>query len=118
MTACGEMKGSMPHYMLQVSYTPDAWRKLIETQEDRTKPIAQTIEKLGGRAVNTWFSFGDYDLVVIFQMPGNVNAAAFAMAAGAGGAVTKIKTTPLMEVSEGLAALKQAAASGYRPPGK
>ena len=108
----------MSHYMLQVSYTSDAWKKLLETQEDRTKPISQTIEKLGGRLLNTWFTFGDYDLVVIFQMPSNVSAAAFAIAAAAGGAVSTVKTTPLMETSEGLAALKQAAASGYRPPGK
>jgi len=42
-------------------------------------------------------------------MPDNVAAAALAMAFNAGGAVKTVKTTPLMSISEGIAAMKKAA---------
>jgi hypothetical protein len=51
-------------------------------------------------------------------MPGNVEAAAFSLAAAAGGAVRAIKTTPLMSTAEGIEALKKAAKSGYKAPTK
>jgi hypothetical protein len=51
-------------------------------------------------------------------MPSNVEAAAFSLAASAGGAVRSIKTTPLMSMAEGVEAMKKAAKSGYKAPGK
>jgi uncharacterized protein with GYD domain len=74
------------------------------------------IEKLGGRVVNAYFAFGDYDFVLITELPNNVSAAALAIAASAGGACKSVKTTPLMEAAEGLEALRKAATSGYRAP--
>ena len=49
-------------------------------------------------------------------MPGNVDIAAFAMAAAAGGGVKAIKTTPLMTVDEGREAMTKAGKSGYVAP--
>ena len=51
-------------------------------------------------------------------MPRNVEAAAFSLAATAGGAVKSIKTTPLLTMEEGMEAMKKAASSGYQPPKK
>jgi uncharacterized protein with GYD domain len=108
----------MAHYLIQSGYTADAWNKLVKNPEDRTEAIRPVIEKLGGKLEGSWFAFGEHDLVLIVQMPDNVSAAAFALAAAAGGALRSFKTTPLLEYSEGLAALKLASKSGYRPPGK
>jgi len=49
-------------------------------------------------------------------MPDNVSAAAFSMAASAGGALKAIKTTPLLTVQEGIEAMRKAADVEYRPP--
>src|SRR5689334_1622470 len=106
----------MACYLLQVSYTPQTWKTLIKSSQDRTKAIRPVVEKLGGSLEGAWFAFGDYDLVLVVQMPDNVSAAAFAVAAAAGGAVSTVKTTPLLTIPEGLAAMKKAARSGYRPP--
>ena len=48
-------------------------------------------------------------------MPDVISAAAMALAIGAGGSLKAQKTTPLLSVEEGLAAMKKAAASGYKP---
>jgi uncharacterized protein with GYD domain len=61
-------------------------------------------------------SFGESDVIALVQMPDNISMAAFAMAVAAGGACESVKTTPLMTVGEGQAAMKKAAASKYRPP--
>ena len=43
-------------------------------------------------------------------------AAAFSLAAAAGGAVKALKTTPLLTIDEGVAALRAAGGAGYQPP--
>ncbi len=80
--------------------------------------IRPVIERLGGRLESAHLSFGDYDVVVIAEMPDHVSASAFSLAASAGGGVKAVKTTPLMTVEEGIEAMKKAAGAGYRPPGR
>ena len=106
----------MAHYLVQVSYTPAAWAAMLKNPQDRNKAVQASIEELGGKIVGFWMAFGASDIVGIIQMPDNISAAAFAMAVSAGGACTSVKTTPLMEITDGMAAMKKAAASKYRPP--
>jgi uncharacterized protein with GYD domain len=106
------------NYLLQVAYSPEAWAGLIAQPHDRLDAVRPVVEKLGGKILQGWFAFGDYDLIAIVEMPSNVEAAAFSLAASAGGAVRAIKTTPLMSAAEGVEALKKAAKSGYKAPGK
>lgn len=106
----------MAHYLLQVAYTPEAWAAMVANPHDRLGVIRPVIEKLGGSIESAYFAFGDYDIITILQMPANVEAAAFSVAAAAGGAVRSIKTTPLLTVAEGIEAMKKAGSSGYRAP--
>ena len=78
--------------------------------------VRPAIEKLGGKIDSGWFAFGEYDLISIVQMPDNVSAAAFSLAATAGGAIKAIKTTPLLTLEEGMEAMKKATGTGYKPP--
>jgi uncharacterized protein with GYD domain len=105
----------MPSYLLQVSYSAEAWAAMIKKPQDRIEAVRKSIEKLGGTITAGWVSFGDYDVVAIFEMPDNVSAAAFAMAAAAGGACKAVKTTPLLSIDEARAAMLKAATSGYKP---
>jgi len=106
----------MAHYLLQVAYTPEAWATMIANPHDRLEMVRPVVEKLGGKIEHGWFAFGDYDIVSIIQMPTNVDAAAFSLAAAAGGAIKSIKTTPLLSTAEGVDAMKKAAACGYKAP--
>lgn len=106
----------MPHYMVQAAYTADAWRDLVKNPQDRAAALRPAIEALGGKLVSFYMSFGEYDALVIAEMPDNVSAAGVAVAASAGGAVKAIKTTPLMTVQEGMEAMRKAGQAGYRPP--
>ena len=108
----------MANYLLQIGYTPEAWASLIAQPHDRIEVVRPVVEKLGGKISHGWFAFGDYDIVTIVEMPGNVEAAAFSLAAAAGGAIRTIKTTPLLTIAEGIEAMKKAGKSGYKAPSR
>lgn len=108
----------MAHYLIQLTYTPEAWASLIKNPQDRTQVLKPVLDKLGGKFVSAYFSFGEYDLVGVIEMPGNLDAAGFAMAVAGGGACRTFRTTPLLTTSEGLDAMKKAAGIGYAPPSR
>lgn len=106
----------MAHYLLQVAYTSEAWANMVKNPQDRIGIVSKAAEKLGGKVEGGWLSFGDYDTVAILNMPDDITAAAFSMAAAAGGACKSLKTTPLLSPEEGIEAAKKAAKAGYTPP--
>jgi uncharacterized protein with GYD domain len=105
----------MPSYLVQVAYTPETVAAFVAQPQDRTDAISKVVKKLGGKPGKLYLSFGDYDVVGIYEMPDNVSAAAFALAISAGGACRSIKTTPLMTGDEAVAAMEKAGGSGYKP---
>ena len=106
----------MAYYMMQATYTPDAWGAMVKSPQNRIEALRPVVEKLGGKIDGGWLAFGEYDTVAICQLPDNVSAAALAMAASAGGALKAFKTTPLMTPDEAMAAMRKAAGVSYRPP--
>lgn len=105
----------MPSYLVQVSYSTESLAALIKKPQNRAEAVRKPVEKLGGKIEGFWFSFGDYDAVLIVQMPDNVSVAALSLAAGAVGACKCIKTTPLISLEDGLEAMKKAGTCGYKP---
>ena len=106
----------MPSYMIQISYTPEVLAGFIKKPVDRTEAIKKLAGKVGGKLVGSWFSFGDYDAVIIIEGSDNVSAAACSLAVSASGAFKAFKTTPLLGIEEGMAAMKKAGSIGYKPP--
>jgi uncharacterized protein with GYD domain len=106
----------MPHYLHQITYSREGWQTLIAQPQNRVEAVRQAIEKLGGKIVSAWFAFGDYDVLVITEMPDNVSAAGLAIAFAGGGACKSVHTTPLPSAEEALQAMKKAGESGYRAP--
>ena len=106
----------MAYYLVQVAYTPEAWSALIRHPHDRIAALRPVLDKLGGRIESSYFAFGEYDIVAILDMPASVDAAAFSLAATAGGALKALKTTPLLTAAEGVEAMQKAATLGYEPP--
>jgi len=107
----------MPLYMIQASYTSEAWARLVQRPEDRAGALKPVIERLGGTLMSWYYAFGDCDVVAIIDLPSNISAAAASMAVAAGKAVKGIKTTPLMSPDDGFDAMLLAQGAGYQPPG-
>ncbi|MBX6773346.1 MAG: GYD domain-containing protein [Chloroflexi bacterium] len=106
----------MALYMTQFAYTADAWKALTRSPEDRREAIGALAQRLGGRLVSLYYAFGEYDGVVISDMPDDVSAAALAIAAAAPGHLKAMRTTRLLTVEETLEALRRAGAAGFQGP--
>jgi uncharacterized protein with GYD domain len=108
----------MPHYMYQLAYTPESWAVQVKNPQNRVETVGRKMcEAAGGKFVGGWLCFGEYDLVLIADMPNMESMAAIGLAVAAGGAIRASKTTALMTGAQGVEALKKAevVAKAYRP---
>jgi uncharacterized protein with GYD domain len=108
----------MAHYLVQLAYTPEAWASMIKNPQNRVEVVRPVLERLGARFESVYYAFGEYDIVYIMEAPDNLSAAGLGMAIMGGGAVKAYKTTPLMSIEEGLAAMQKGgeAVQIYQPP--
>ena len=63
-----------------------------------------------------FFSFGEYDAMLLTELPDNKAAAALSLSAEASGAVRMVHTTVLLTVDEAMEAMKEAQTDKYTPP--
>ena len=107
----------MPLYLGRFSYTTDAKKALLNQPQDRSAAARDVAESLGGKLLGFWYAFGEFDGVFLMEAPDNASAAALGMAVGAGGALSAVETTVLLDMDEAQEAMRKAAAATYRPPG-
>jgi uncharacterized protein with GYD domain len=108
----------MPLYMYQAAYTPESWAAQLKAPQNRVETVGHSLcEAAGGKCLGAWYCFGEFDVMIIADMPNAESMAAVALAVGAGGAVKSAVTTVLMSGAEGVAAMQKAAtvARSYRP---
>lgn len=91
----------MPSYMIQVSYTSEAWEAMcddsIMCMPFRTvRPVVEELAKTGLQVqfVGGWGAFGDYDAIAIITAKDNLEASAVAFAL-MGRAVLMLKGQPV-----------------------
>ena len=61
----------MARYMLQFSYTPEAWAALSKNPVDRREGLSQLLEKVGAKLIALYYCFGEYDGVAVVEAPDN-----------------------------------------------
>ena len=103
-------------YLMQVAYTSSAVKALVGKPQARKDVVEKVLASVGGKLVSFHFCFGDYDVVLIADLPGNDAAAAVALATSATGAISKFHTTVLMTAEEGVSAMTKAGKVSYTPP--
>jgi uncharacterized protein with GYD domain len=110
----------MAYYMMRGKFSQHAMGALVQRPEDRMLTTTKLLKGVGGRLHYYFFCFGEYDFVLLFELPDNVSAAALAMTMSASGSVNSIDTTVLMTMEEAISAMRIAGdASGvYQPPGR
>ncbi len=109
----------MPLYMLQLAYTAESWAAMVRKPQDRIEVVAKPVlAKAGCKLVGAWYSFGDYDMVLIVEAPDAETMASVPMAVAAGGALRSGQTTPLLSGPEGVGAMQKAGKvlGVYKPP--
>jgi uncharacterized protein with GYD domain len=108
----------MPLYMTQFAYTPEAWAALVDNPEDRSVPVRQLAESMGGRLVGWYLSLGEYDGLLIFEAPDDATAGAAVLAAVRPGHLRATKTTRLFTAEEGMEIMRRAGGTAFQAPGQ
>ena len=106
----------MPSYLIQTKYTAEGLKGVMQDKASgRKAEVTSTVTGLGGKVESLYYCFGDYDVILIANLPDNVTAAALAFALSAWGHA-RAKTTPLLTVEETDQALEKKVE--YRGPGQ
>ena len=106
----------MPLYMSRFAYTPEAWAALTSEPQDRSRAIGGLMEKMGGRMVSFYYSFGEYDGVLIAEFPDETTCAAAVLAAISPGHIKSIETTILLSIEDAMEAMRRAGEATYQAP--
>jgi uncharacterized protein with GYD domain len=104
--------------MHQFSYSIDSVEAMTNRPQNRKRAAAQIFKAAGGKLVDMYYCFGEYDGVAISEFPSNVDAAAMALAVGSSGAFSKMHTTVLISMDEAVEAMEKAntVTGRYKPP--
>jgi len=109
----------MAFYLARAKLSREFMNALVDKPEDRFVKTTRLLQSIGGRLHYYFFSFGDYDIVLIYELDDNVAAASLDMVLKTAGTVTEVETTPLLTMEEAVASMHKAgeAVGVYTPPG-
>jgi len=106
----------MAKYLIEASYSQAGIKGVIkEGGTGRRAALQAAVKALGGKVESFYFGFGSTDVYLTIDAPDNVSVAAFSMAIGAAGSVSRLKTTVLLTPAEIDEATKKHVK--YRAPG-
>ncbi len=110
----------MTFYLVQAKVSKESMHSLVQSPQDRMVTMTRLLQGVGGRLHYYFFALGEYDIVLVFELPGNVDAAALSMVLSASGSVTEMDTTVLLTMEEAMEAMQKAgdATGVYTPPGR
>jgi len=108
----------MSVYMYQAVYSKESISNLVKNPQDRTKAVNAVVEANGGTLIGCWMAFGEYDLVVIAEMPSDEAMAGVVLAVNAVGTASGGKTTKLLKMEQAVKAMTsaQGVVNNYKPP--
>ncbi len=109
----------MPTFITQGRYSRDAIRGMIARPEDRADAVARLLSKAGARLIGLYFTFGEYDFLLIAEAPSETQIAAALLTAASVGGVTDLRTMLAMTTIEAKGAFAAAGdlARQYQGPG-
>lgn len=108
----------MPRYLHQFGYSTESIKGMVATPQDRREAAENLFSAAGGKLIDMYFCFGEFDGIAISEFPSQVSAATVALTVGASGAFSKMQTTVLIDMSEAVQAMQNAGklSASYKPP--
>ena len=90
----------MAKYLVTASYSAEGLKGLYKDKASgRREAVRQALESVGGKLECAYYALGEFDVVIIADLPDNVTASALSLAASATGLV-RTRTTALLTVEE------------------
>lgn len=107
----------MPRYVSFYRYTGEAWGSMVERPGNRAAAARKLIESVGGTMETFYWMLGDWDGLVIYEVPDAAAAAAFSARVAGSGMLDAVQTHQLVSMDEAKRALDTARGAAYVPPG-
>lgn len=113
----------MTVYISQGRYTREAIQGMVDSPEDRAQSVAALAKAVGGKLLDYYVTFGEYDFLVIIESgrgKTETDTMAVLFAAAASGGVTDLKTTIAVRSKDAVKAMRGAkrALKGFKPAGQ
>lgn len=91
---------------------------MIEKPSDRRAVVAAAAENAGGKLMDYYWMFGQFDGMAVFEFPNSRKIASFMLAVAGRGALSLLETHELIESSDIEGILADSKGITYTPPGK
>jgi uncharacterized protein with GYD domain len=113
-------EGLMTMFLARCKISKEAMRALVEKPEDRLVTTTRFLKGIGGRLHNYYFAFGQYDIILLFDLPDHISASVLSMVLTSSGSCTEVETTVLLSMADAVDAMHKAseAMGVYSPPGR
>jgi uncharacterized protein with GYD domain len=113
-------QSNMHYYLGMFKYADNAIKAMTENPQDRSTAARKLAEGLGGKldAIYFYSTSGDWDGIVIFELPDDVTAEALYMTVQSSGNFQKQAVIPVITADQFKLAMEKAkqGKSGYTPP--
>ncbi len=109
----------MPIFVTQGRFTREYVRGGLAKPEDRQAAIARLCEQAGGRMISLHFTLGQYDFMVLSDMPDAQAAAMLSLVASGAGGIQDVITTQAFTTAQAKELFERAGkiAGAYKPMG-
>ena len=94
----------LSHYILLINWTEQGINKIKESS-DRFSSFKASVEKAGGKFIGGYYTFGEYDVVIIIDVPNDEVAMSLMLKVGSAGNV-RTKTLRAFTAEEGKKIIK------------
>ena len=94
----------MSHYILLINWTDQGISKIKESPE-RFGSFKASVEKAGGKLIGGYYTFGEYDVVIILEAPNDEAVMSLMLKVGSAGNV-RTKTLKAFAAEEGMKIIK------------
>ena len=107
----------MTIFISQGRYTHQALKNMIDNPEDRWENAAAIIDAAGGKLLNFYITYGEYDFLLVCEAPSAEALAPALLAASSTGGITGMTTYPAITTAEAKTAFEEAQRVGakFRP---
>jgi len=108
----------MSIYMHQFTLTKESIKSFLSQPQNRKPAVEKLFEAAGGKCLEYFFSFGDFDVLIISEFPNEIDALAASMIINSSGTVSKVKTTTLLNIEDAMQAMEKGGTlvGTYAPP--
>ena len=98
----------MPFYLVEGVYTRETLKTLVGNPQSRLQPVIDMLAKVGGKLHHQFFVLGECDMIALYEVPDDVDAAAVSLIVSTSGHMASFKTRRLLTDDEGLQAMRKA----------